>query len=343
MGCAVALYSWNAEVSGAFLEVLHHLEVMLRSAVDRELSACEVPESARLTPAAGWWFASATFVEKEGLRVVEQTRSRLGTGPGDKRERVLSELTFGFWQGLFGTAYEDLFRRHLVSCFPDRPQSGFSRKTVVRALDRLRILRNRIAHHQSILDYPIAELHETALDLIGWMSSGGRTWVAERSRVPEVLEARPQPVPPIAVVVPAAEAWGLYEESRAYVCQAGRFFRDVSHIAFYRKSAIEPEIAAIQHRLDDVPFSQAEVGNLFRSHDPEKMRLAEVMREAIRRGWTGSTYQVFLLSAPGEPRHVTRSARIAHTATGQGKAFVQRQRYFPLETLRHASSTADLL
>lgn len=129
---ALELYAWNVALSGAFLEVLHHMEVLLRNAIDRELSRHEVPESARLTPSLGWWFASRTFVEKEGLRVVEQTRDRLGGSQGEKREKVLSELTFGFWSGLFGTSYEDLFRRHLIACFPDRPSSGFSRKSVIR-------------------------------------------------------------------------------------------------------------------------------------------------------------------------------------------------------------------
>ncbi len=33
---AVALYNWNAEVSAAFMEVLYHLEVLLRNAIDRQ-------------------------------------------------------------------------------------------------------------------------------------------------------------------------------------------------------------------------------------------------------------------------------------------------------------------
>lgn len=33
---AVALYVWNAEISAAVLGVLHHLEVLLRNAIDRQ-------------------------------------------------------------------------------------------------------------------------------------------------------------------------------------------------------------------------------------------------------------------------------------------------------------------
>jgi hypothetical protein len=36
---AVALYVWNARVSAAFLEVLSHLEVLLRNAIDRQFPA----------------------------------------------------------------------------------------------------------------------------------------------------------------------------------------------------------------------------------------------------------------------------------------------------------------
>jgi len=38
---AVALYNWNAEISAAFLEVIYHLEVLMRNAIDRQFPATD--------------------------------------------------------------------------------------------------------------------------------------------------------------------------------------------------------------------------------------------------------------------------------------------------------------
>jgi hypothetical protein len=39
---ALALYEWNVKVSAAFLEILCHLEVLLRNAIDRQSRITEL-------------------------------------------------------------------------------------------------------------------------------------------------------------------------------------------------------------------------------------------------------------------------------------------------------------
>jgi hypothetical protein len=39
---AVALYVWNAEISSAMLGTLHHLEVLLRNAIDRQFPSTQL-------------------------------------------------------------------------------------------------------------------------------------------------------------------------------------------------------------------------------------------------------------------------------------------------------------
>lgn len=343
---ALALYEWNASVSAAFLEIFAILEVMLRNAVDQVLSPFEVPHTARLRIQDGWWFGSRTFLSEQGHNVFATTRERLPEGDKFKRDKVLAELSFGFWTGLFSKDYDELFRHHLIACFPHHPGKGFDRKSVSSRLEELRKLRNWSAHHQPVYSRPLEELHEQALDLIGWIDPDAAVWAGLVSRVPTLLAARPVPAPPLAVVVPAAQAWPLYGLVAAYVCQPRRFFQQVSHIAFYHQNQIEPEIAKILDRFDDVPWSDAEISRLRATKDPRDAALADVIRAAIAAGWTGApSYQVFLLTPAGAPEstgHVTLPAPIPNTRSGRGSAYVQRQRYASVDALRTATTTSAI-
>lgn len=51
----------------------------------------------------------------------------------------------------------------------------------------LRLLRNRIAHHEPVFKRDLSEDHNLVLELAGWMSSAMRSWVEYHSRVPTLL------------------------------------------------------------------------------------------------------------------------------------------------------------
>jgi hypothetical protein len=271
------------------------------------------------------------------------SREQLPEGERNKRDKVLANLTFGFWEGLFTSTYEDLFRHHLLQCFPARPPSGFERKDVSSRLEALRKLRNRVAHHEQVYRQPLEELYEQALDIVGWIDPDAATWVRQRSRVPAVLEGRPVPAPPLAVVVPAARAWSLYLRTGAYVCRAGRFFQKVSHLAFYADGEIKPEVPQITERRDHVAWASTEIARLKATKDPRDDDLAELIKAARSSEWDEhETYQVFFLTRPGGAGHVTLPAALPNPRSGRGSAYVQRQRYATVEDLRRAASTADL-
>lgn len=185
------LYEWNVSVSGAFFELICHVEVALRNSVDAVLSRLEVATSARVGESAGWWFASATFLKETEL-VFYRTACRHLSNRANmaSRDKVLASMTFGIWDGIFGSAYEQLFRKHLVYVFPHR-SAGFTRATVKQNLLALKNLRNRIAHHQPIFDLPLDERFGQAMDVLRWISPDLEEWVRDLCRVPELLERKP--------------------------------------------------------------------------------------------------------------------------------------------------------
>lgn len=50
---AVSLYNWNAEISAAFLEVIYHLEVLMRNAIDQQFPATDPASPISIAAAAG--------------------------------------------------------------------------------------------------------------------------------------------------------------------------------------------------------------------------------------------------------------------------------------------------
>lgn len=139
----------------------------------------------------------------------------------------------------------------------------------------------------------------------------------------------------------AKRAWPLYQDHKcsAYVCQAGRFFRQIKYIAFYAERCIQREIPRIRARYDNVVWSTEESHRLLGSDDKCERKLGKVMRCGLENGWDQGVYQVFLLSRVGDPKHVSLKSPLEN---GREVPFVRKQRYTSVDRLRSASSVWDL-
>jgi hypothetical protein len=73
---AAALYVWNARVSAAMFETLHHVEVTLCNAIDAQFEP--VVGSA---PALDTWLMDATIFNEASRRRVEDTIARITRRP----------------------------------------------------------------------------------------------------------------------------------------------------------------------------------------------------------------------------------------------------------------------
>jgi hypothetical protein len=344
---ARALYEWNTAVSAALFESIAHVEVALRNAVDNTLRPLEVVESARTRSRNAWWFMNSAFLEDKDLSYATTAERFLGDRARSAgRDKVLAAMTLGMWDAIFHKDYEQLFRKHLVHVFPFRPETGFKRDIVYARVLALRVLRNRIAHHQNISELPLEDRFEQAMELLGWMDPDLERWVRGLSRVPDLLNERPAAAESIAVVVPAAQAWPFYRAHGVYVCQTGRFFRQISHVAFYHEAAIQPDVAKILERLDRVSWSPEEIDRRISIGTDREKRIGEAIREARAAGWTDDEYQVFLLTRDDEEGkkrgHVHLSAPIPQTRRGRGSAWVHKQRYAAVGAMETADTVADL-
>jgi Swt1-like HEPN/Abi-like protein len=175
------LYSANVAYSAAFYAPLQALEVALRNAVDRELS--------HRHPS---WLTGTSILHGPELRQVAEARDRLArqSKPAD-HGRLIAELSFGFWSGLFANAYDtDLWRTALHRLLYPRQQ----RPQIHDMLERLRTLRNRIAHHEPIIQRRLMDDQQRIVDLLSWIDPATARWVDERSRVLGLLVLPPAEV-----------------------------------------------------------------------------------------------------------------------------------------------------
>ena len=94
-------------------------------------------------------------------------------------DKIVAELTFGFWVTLLNSEYELTLWKSLRLAFPYMPKKDRKRKNVSSPCNALRKLRNRVFHHESIcwdLDY-ILDIHSRLVQVLGWMNQDMPEWL----------------------------------------------------------------------------------------------------------------------------------------------------------------------
>jgi len=180
---ALRLYMWNSALSEALYGPIQGLEITLRNKMNYRFAA---------QFGLHWYDApnmGLRYAQQEQIAFAKQSlqRQRKPLDP----PRVVAELNFGFWASLLNSQYENhLWRRHLRPLFVNAPPP-LLRKDAHRVLNDVRVLRNRIAHHEPILHRPLPQEYGLVLTAIGWLCSATAAWVGHYSRFNETYAARP--------------------------------------------------------------------------------------------------------------------------------------------------------
>ena len=176
---ALELYAWNTALSAALYGPLQCLEVALRNSIYGTLEVHY----------GSMWFENDGLMRGAELHLVRETVDKIGRqgrtlSPG----RVVAELPLGFWVGLLANGYDEtLWRQHLYRLFGTRPNS----KALHGDLDKLRTLRNRIAHHEPIFQRRLLEDYERIKRVLGVLSPELLSWTTFHDRVADVLAEGP--------------------------------------------------------------------------------------------------------------------------------------------------------
>lgn len=183
---ALLLYRWNSAVSAAFWEVLGHGEVVLRNAMHAELVRAH-----RDRGDAGSWFDDPRWWLTPRARAdVAEARRRAGSGapPG----KVVAELSLGFWRYLLARRYAATLWPILRHAFPFLPRGATYARTLEQRVADLHHLRNRIAHHESLIDIDLPGRLRRLEEVLGAINPSIRVWaLREPNRVASLLDERP--------------------------------------------------------------------------------------------------------------------------------------------------------
>lgn len=177
------LYAWNSALSQALYTPLQALEVALRNGIGAKLQAAYGAQWFELNPGPPLQYPLPDML----LTVRTQLGQR---GIIADHGRVVAELNWGFWTGILAKRYEtSLWRPHLRLVF--QSAAPLTRDKIFVPLDDLRRLRNRIAHHEPILNRNIAADYAAILSLIAYICPVTAACVDSHSQVAAVLAAKP--------------------------------------------------------------------------------------------------------------------------------------------------------
>lgn len=183
------LDTWNLAACSALWGPISILEIAVRNAIHERL----VERAGR-----GDWWADPHIQfcrnEQEAIDSAITTLQRRGT-PEPSSDQVVAATSFGLWVGLTGAgvprdrllSYETtLWQPRLQHAFPHRGDRR--RKYIHACLDDVRVLRNRIAHHEPIYNSPLQNVYVDILEIAGMIHSDARGFIESHNRAQEVTD-----------------------------------------------------------------------------------------------------------------------------------------------------------
>lgn len=172
------IYAWNTALSESLYTSIQGLEIITRNAFNETLTACYGEQ----------WYENSEikFAFPQAHSIIQAKESLQKEKKLINLNNLVAILSFGFWTGLLGSKYENqLWRRCLYRAFVNKPKP-YLRKDMHREFDLIRLLRNRIAHHEPILRADLPNHHERILKMIVWFCEETSDWIKSQSRFDKV-------------------------------------------------------------------------------------------------------------------------------------------------------------
>jgi hypothetical protein len=148
---ALILYRYNIKLCQKFHGVLGILEVVLRNAINEHYTM-------RLTDKE--WLITQT---QNGFLVncrdaIFKERDKLVNNHNYTHDKLVASLSLGVWTFMFSRNCYKNSGKTLLQIFPNKTH-GLNQKDIYDDLDKIRLFRNRIAHHEPLCFNRSGEIH----------------------------------------------------------------------------------------------------------------------------------------------------------------------------------------
>ncbi len=207
---AVDLYLWAAQLAGALHGQIAFVEIAVRNAINIELSAWSVksggvPEwsSAGVTVDPLYSLLRRQLVDARNRAAQEMaerpsSHPRCGTPPS--HDDVVAQLMFGSWVKLVRPVsrsespvrQQQLWRSAISTAFPGTDADDASRERIGSQLEMLRRLRNRVAHHDNLLQVDVRHRFNGMLSLLAKLDPTFPALAAARSSLRQLTKDDPR-------------------------------------------------------------------------------------------------------------------------------------------------------
>ncbi len=165
---AIEYYQLNTKISESFYPLLANLEIALRNSVHQSFSVRFETEN---------WFETLEYQDlidqiKIAKSKITKNRQQLSC------DKIVAELTFGFWTSLFNKQYAKLFWRPLMFAFKELDNEQKHRDKIAYKLNQVRKFRNRIFHYEPICNDLVAlkTNHSNIIDILNWLDKDLVAW-----------------------------------------------------------------------------------------------------------------------------------------------------------------------
>ena len=187
---AIALYAWNAKISGALMAPIHFCEVVIRNAVSDALEEL-------YGPAWPWspGFEQSLQAPRRGYSPRKDLQNARYKFTSPATGKVIPELNFVFWQKMFTKRHdyrlwEPFLHKVLPNLDPSKPIATL-RQDIYDEIEQIRKLRNRIAHHEPIFTRDIEDDLLKVINMVQLRCQTSASWLMENQMVEDLIKSKP--------------------------------------------------------------------------------------------------------------------------------------------------------
>ena len=182
---AQALHDWNEAIGSALFRPLQKLELALRARIPVAFENIYGPA----------WYQDPRFKKKSDLAdrksIAAAIQRLMAAGLSIDSDALMAKAPFGLCVGLLRPIYNpEVWSKELHRTFPALPASE-GRPGLASIASHAAWLRNRIDHHEPLVDVDLSLSHSKILKALGWIDLVLAARARRDTAVQQLLRAKP--------------------------------------------------------------------------------------------------------------------------------------------------------
>jgi len=182
---AQALHDWNEEIGSALYRPLQKLELALRARIPTAFENVYGPA----------WYQDPDFRKKSDLAdrksIAAAIQRLMAEGHPVDADAIMAKAPFGLCVGLLRPIYNPtVWSKELANTFPALPVSE-GRSSLAAIVSHAAWLRNRIDHHELLIEIDLSLSHSNILKALGWIDLVLAARARKDTSVQQILRAKP--------------------------------------------------------------------------------------------------------------------------------------------------------